>query len=86
MTPEKLVHMANQIGKFFVTQRGDDAAEQIANHLRKFWDPSMRSAIAAHLDGGGQDLDEAVRMAVERLGPPSDPTDQAPARRHVAST
>ncbi|TBR27213.1 MAG: formate dehydrogenase, partial [Reyranella sp.] len=35
--------------------------------LRKFWDPRMRAAIVAHLDKGGEGLDDAVRQAVLRL-------------------
>ncbi len=68
MSPDRLVHMANQIGKFFASQ-GDEAAAVagIADHLRKFWDPRMRSAIVAHLAAGGEGLDPLVRRAVEEL-------------------
>ncbi len=67
MAPDRLVYMANQIGKFFVSQPGDRAAADIATHLRKFWDPSMRQTIMAHLDQGGAGLDPPVRAAVVRL-------------------
>jgi formate dehydrogenase subunit delta len=63
----KLVTMANQIGKFFAVQRQGDPAADIATHIRKFWDPRMRAAIVAHLEGGGAGLDEPVRKAVGRL-------------------
>ncbi|MBI1201857.1 MAG: formate dehydrogenase [Rhodopseudomonas sp.] len=72
-SPQKLVYMANQIGKFFVTQgRGRDqdqskAAAGIAEHIGKFWEPRMRNAIFAHLDAGGAGLDPAVRTAIEQL-------------------
>ena len=67
MSPDKLVYMANQIGKFFRSE-GDDAAVQgTAEHLKKFWDPRMRNAILAHLDAGGTGLDPIARKAVERL-------------------
>jgi formate dehydrogenase subunit delta len=39
----------------------------IAEHIRKFWDPRMRSAIFAHLDAGGSGLDPDVRDAIEAL-------------------
>ncbi len=39
----------------------------IAEHIRKFWDPRMRSAILAHFDAGGAGLDSDVRKAVEEL-------------------
>jgi formate dehydrogenase subunit delta len=64
---EKLVHMANQIGKFFASQGADTAPDAIAEHLRKFWDPRMRAGILAHLEAGGAGLDPLVRQAVERL-------------------
>ena len=66
-SPDKLVTMANQIGKFFVAQGEEKAMPQIADHLVKFWDPRMRKAIVAHLASGGTDLDPAVRRAVESL-------------------
>ena len=67
MSPDKLVYMANQIGKFFVSQGEDEAVPLIADHLVKFWDPRMRKEIVAHLEHGGAGLDPAVRRAVESL-------------------
>ncbi len=67
MSDDKLVRMANQIGKFFASQPGGHAAAAIALHLTKFWEPRMRAAIVAHLDAGGADLDPDVRAAVELL-------------------
>lgn len=67
MSDDKLVMMANQIGRFFVPQRDADPAAAIAAHLRKFWDPRMRAAIVAHLDKGGEGLEDPVRQAVLRL-------------------
>jgi formate dehydrogenase subunit delta len=64
---DKLVMMANQIGKFFAPQKQGEPVTAIATHLRKFWDPRMRAAIVAHLDHGGAGLDEPVRQAVQRL-------------------
>jgi formate dehydrogenase subunit delta len=64
---DKLVMMANQIGRFFVPQRGADPVAAIADHLEKFWDPRMRAAIVAHLAKGGAGLDGPVREAIGRL-------------------
>jgi formate dehydrogenase subunit delta len=66
-TLDKLVYMANQIGKFFTSQGDADAVPGIADHLKKFWDPRMRAQILAHLDAGGEGLDPNVRSAVEKL-------------------
>ena len=67
MSPDRLVYMANQIGTFFSSQRGADPAAGIADHLKKFWDPRMRTAIIAHAQNGGTGLDAAVLKAVLRL-------------------
>jgi formate dehydrogenase subunit delta len=67
MAPDKLVLMANQIGTFFTSQGPDKAAAEIADHLRKFWEPRMRAAITAHLRAGGEGLRPEVRLAIEEL-------------------
>ena len=51
MNVEHLVHMANQIGQFY--QSLPDHAESVtstASHIRRFWEPRMRSAMYSHLD------------------------------------
>ena len=64
---DKLVTMANQIGRFFAAQGEARAVEGIATHLRKFWTPRMRAAIMAEAATGGAGLDPLPRLAVERL-------------------
>ena len=66
-TLDRLVMMANQIGRFFTPQRDGDPVAAIADHLEKFWDPRMRASIVAHLRAGGAGLDGPVREAVGRL-------------------
>jgi formate dehydrogenase subunit delta len=68
MSPDKLVYMANQIGKFFASQREDHAVAGITDHLQKYWDPRMRASILDHLANGGSGLDPLAREAVEQLG------------------
>ena len=67
MSPDKLVYMANQIAKFFAHEGEAKAAASTADHLAKFWDPRMRSAIFQHLDGGGAGLDPIALQAVKAL-------------------
>ena len=55
MSPDRLIYMANQIGKFFQSQAQDRAVPGIAEHIRKFWDPRMRKAIIAHLEQAAPD-------------------------------
>ena len=50
-TIDNLVRMANQIGDFFGTMKDRrQSLEEIAAHLRRFWEPRMRAALLAHLD------------------------------------
>jgi formate dehydrogenase subunit delta len=65
MSPDKLAYMANQIGRFFQSQKLDDPAAAIADHLMKFWDPRMRRALLSQLDAAH--LDPLPREAAERL-------------------
>ena len=69
MSPDRLVYMANQIGKFFAPRAPEAAVAEIANHLQKFWDPRMRSQIIALLDRSDAAFDPPVRRAVESLRP-----------------
>ena len=67
MPSDKLVTMANQIGCFFATQRGD-AAASVAAHITKFWDARMRQAFLDHVEAsGGSGLSEVARGAAWRL-------------------
>jgi len=50
MQPERLVDMANQIGKFFQYQKKDEIVPGIASHIKRFWDPRMRAAIFDYID------------------------------------
>jgi len=67
MSPERLVYMANQIGKFFASQGPDEAVAGTHDHILKFWDPRMRTEIVAYVDAGGEGLEPNVREAVMQL-------------------
>ena len=67
MSPDRLAYMANQIGRFFAHRPEDAAAADIADHLRKFWEPRMRDQIVAMLSDDSGRLEPAVRKAVESL-------------------
>jgi formate dehydrogenase subunit delta len=67
MSPDRLIYMANQIGKYFSSQPRQDPVAGIADHLKKFWDPSMRRTIKAYVDQGGEGLDPPVLQAVRTL-------------------
>ena len=67
MSPEKMVHMANQIATFFKTQPGSGQAESVANHVRDFWEPRMREKLLRHVAEGGKGLDPVVVQAAQKL-------------------
>ena len=69
MQAERLVTMANEIAAFFHSASEDgQAAQSVALHLRRFWDPRMRQQIITHLkSGGGEGLTPISRAAIELL-------------------
>lgn len=51
MNSEHLIVMANQIGAFFASLPDhDEAVTDIAEHIRRYWEPRMRRALFAALD------------------------------------
>jgi formate dehydrogenase subunit delta len=76
MSADRLVQMANDISGFFGGEpKRADAVAAIASHLQRFWDPRMRRKIVAHLQSGGEGLNELSREAVESLPPVAPPRD-----------
>lgn len=69
MSPDKLAYMANQIGTFFANQGEEKATAAIADHLVKFWDPRMRTALIRYVNEGGDKLHPFVLAAVRWLEP-----------------
>jgi formate dehydrogenase subunit delta len=68
MSHDKLAYMANQIGRFFQSQKPEAAVAGIEDHILKFWDKRMRRAIIAQLADGSAQLDPPVRKAIENIG------------------
>ena len=65
---EQLVTMANDIAAFFHGASDPDvAARDVANHLRRNWDPRMRKQIIEYCSAGGTDLSHLARAGVELL-------------------
>lgn len=69
MNPDTLIRMANQIGAFFEAMPDrEQAVKDIASHLRRTWDPRMRTQLLSALDGAGAaKLKPLVRDAVIAL-------------------
>jgi formate dehydrogenase subunit delta len=62
---ERLVKMANQIADNLVFH--DDAVDRIADHLQRFWAPSMRQKLVDLDAVGGAGLKPEVKAAIRRL-------------------
>lgn len=70
MSPDKHVYMANQIATFFKTMPQGNAAESVADHINKFWEPRMRARLFDIIDAGGDGLDPLVMEAAPQIRKP----------------
>ena len=50
------------------------APRNVADHLRRYWDPRMRKQIIAHFDAGGSGLSDLAREGVGQLARASSAT------------
>jgi formate dehydrogenase subunit delta len=64
---DRLVYMANQIGKAFILRPHQEAVGETATHIKSFWEKRMLTRMFAHLDAGGAGLDEIPRQALLKL-------------------
>jgi formate dehydrogenase subunit delta len=70
MNRAHLIRMANQIGAFFEAMPDQmQAVADVANHLRRTWEPRMRAEILKSLGTAEEaQLKPVVRAALIRLG------------------
>jgi formate dehydrogenase subunit delta len=64
---QKLIYMANQIGKAFALRTKDEAVLEISTHIKKFWEKRMLVQIFAYLDEDGSGLDELPKQSLQKL-------------------
>jgi len=64
MDPHHLVAMVNEIAAFFAGEDPPKAPENVANHLRRYWDPRMRKQIVEHASNGGEGLTPVAKAGV----------------------
>jgi formate dehydrogenase subunit delta len=68
MDIQRLVKMLNEIAVFFDGAAGaEQAPQEIATHLKKYWDPRMRQQIIEHCRHGAVGLSNVARAAVQQL-------------------
>jgi formate dehydrogenase subunit delta len=67
MTPNTMVHNANQIALFFAGYPREEAIAGVTDHLIKFWERRMKDQIVQYVAQGGGGLHELALEAVKRL-------------------
>lgn len=68
MNVQRLVTMVNDISNFFGADPDPTAAaDQVAGHLKKFWEPRMRDEIRRYVAAGGEGLSSIAVQAVKKL-------------------
>ncbi|HEX3487353.1 MAG TPA: formate dehydrogenase subunit delta [Micropepsaceae bacterium] len=77
-----LVKMANDISNFFRLRPEEQAVAGTANHIKRFWDPRMRTKMAEHLAHGGAGLNPIALKAVQQVCKPAVSAATAPASSH----
>jgi formate dehydrogenase subunit delta len=65
MNIDHLIKMANEIGFFFEGESPpQQAPRDVANHIKRYWEPRMRQEMLAHYARGGAGLTDLGRAAV----------------------
>jgi formate dehydrogenase subunit delta len=72
MSPEKMIHMANQIATFFTTKPEAEALTGIAEHINAYWEPRMRVQLFALLDAGGAGFHPLFLAAAKGIRRPAE--------------
>ena len=67
METSEIVRMANQIAAFFKSYPHAEAVAGVATHIKDFWEPRMKKALAAHIAGGSAGLEPMVVEAAAKL-------------------
>lgn len=70
MSPDKLIHMANQIARFMESKPHAEGVEGFAGHINDFWEPRMRAQFLAMIDAGGDGFRPLVLEAAGMVRPP----------------
>jgi formate dehydrogenase subunit delta len=69
MSPDKMIHMANQIAAFFESRADAEARAEMARHFSDFWEPRMRRQLFDHIAAGGTGLHPRVIDAAPLIRP-----------------
>jgi formate dehydrogenase subunit delta len=69
MSPEKMIHMANQIAIFFESKPHAEGVSGVALHISDFWEPRMRKQLFDHIASGGAGLRPLILEAAASIRP-----------------
>ncbi|WP_163510645.1 formate dehydrogenase subunit delta [Fodinicola acaciae] len=61
------VRLANDIAVQFTHLPMEEAAAEVAKHIRRFWEPRMRTQLLAHVVAGGHGLHPIATAAAQIL-------------------
>lgn len=68
MNIDQLIKMANEIASFWEGETGAKAADDVATHLRRYWEPRMRAQMIQYCEQRhGAGLSDVARQAVAIL-------------------
>jgi len=69
---DSLIQMINQIAVNNECYQTDEAAQRVADHVRRFWARSMKQLIITHNQSGGEGMSPIARLALEKLEAPAE--------------
>ena len=69
MSPEKMIHMANQIARFFESKPHDEGVTGVADHINAYWEPRMRLQFFALIQTNASDFRPLVTEAAPKVRP-----------------
>jgi formate dehydrogenase subunit delta len=70
MSPDKMIHMANQIAVFFETKPHKEGLDGFVDHINRFWEPRMRRQFLDLIASGGMGLRPLALEAASHIRPP----------------
>jgi formate dehydrogenase subunit delta len=69
MSPDKLIHMANQIAKFFESKPHAEGVTGVADHINAYLEPRMREQFFALMQANPADFRPLVTEATPKIRP-----------------
>lgn len=72
MSPDKLIHMANQIATFFESKPHAEGVEGTAAHINDYWEPRMRRQLFALIEAGTPGFRPLLLEAAARIRRPAE--------------